>query len=66
MKIKFNFLALIGCIVSSFIIVNEMVKAGVPDAIIYPFAFLYGVLFPWRYVTVEEPTEGESEDDPKL
>lgn len=65
MKLKFNFVALLACIGSSFLIVNEMVKAGVPDAIIYTFAFLYGILFPWRYVTVEEPTEGESEDDTK-
>lgn len=70
MKIKFHALNFAFLLLSCFLISMEMVKAGVPDGVVSVFSFLYGLLFPWKIVSIEspdseQPTE-ESKDDEKL
>lgn len=63
-KVKFNFLNLILMLGSGYYLSYEMIKVGVPDAIVIPFNIFYCLLFPLRFVTiVEDPAEGEANND---
>ena len=62
MKIKFkpiNFILLFG---SLMFIDYKLASVGVPNAYIYIFAALYGLLFPLRCIIVE-PIDGDKKPD---
>ena len=59
---KFNILAMLALISSCTVFTYFMISAGVPDAFILVFSFLYGLLFPWKTVTLAE-SKPEGKDD---